>query len=70
MPNKPTKEVINGVAVVRFNGNNCTGSREGGSTLWSKSLRKAPVWVQQKAKAQALRRKQAEAVYKRRYLGG
>ena len=65
MPLRADKVVIGDDVVTRFNGNNPTGGRESGRP----GLRQAPVWVQKKAQA-AARRRQAEAVYRRRYLGG
>ena len=70
MPIHISKEVIGGVHVVRFNGNNSshdrarnrTAEREGG-------LSRAPRWVREKAAA-SVRRQAKETEYKRRYLGG
>ncbi len=66
---KTTVEVIGGVHVTRFNGNNPKGGRQTGRAEVSRGLRRAPSWVKAKARAQATR-KAKEAEYERRYLGG
>ena len=68
MGNRTTKEVIDGVSVIRFNGNNLTsGTRYAQAEVPGKGLRKAPRWVQAKAWAA---KKAKEDDYRRRYLGG
>ena len=67
MPNRVTKEVIDGAEVTRFNGNNqpsgrnvrSTGSAGAKFLPEAKGLAKAPAWVRKKVK---------EAEYRRRYL--
>ena len=62
MGNKVTKEVINGQDVTRFNGNNCTSSRDSRPTGgFLKVGRSAGITAWRKRKAQ-------EALYTRRYL--
>ena len=67
MANRPTHSTIGGVHVIRFNGNNCTSGRERGTEDCEGGLKRAPLWVQAKARAQAVKRTK-EAEYVRRYL--
>ncbi len=69
MGNQVTLEVINGVGVKRFNGNNCPGGGSRGRTCFGEGIKRAPLWVQAKAKQAAIKRTK-EADYRRRYLGG
>ena len=64
MPLRTTEEVIRGAVVIRYNGNNCTGTRSSGRPVARpESVRseKITAWRKRKAK---------EAEYTRRYLGG
>ena len=63
MPNRVTKEVVGGIVVVRYNGNNSTGS---GSASREES-RRFYITAAQKAKAG---KRSKEARYAWRYLGG
>ena len=65
MPNKVTRVVVNGVAVIRYNGNNCTAGRDSadeGSYKEGEPKRSAKITAWRKAKAQRL--------YSLKYLGG
>ena len=66
MPLKVTREVIGDTIVIRFNGNNITGSREDWGPRRS-AIHRKKITSWQKAKAE---RRAKEALYTRRYLGG
>ena len=67
MPRQVTKEVIDNVLVVRYNGNNSPGSREGSGESSRQADHAARLTAWQKAKA---RKRVKEKAYARRYLGG
>ena len=68
MPNKASLEVIDGVQVIRYNGNNCTGSRAAANAAFSAETRNPKA---RSARITAWRKKKAqEDEYRWRYLGG
>ena len=68
MPLKQGKEVIGGVLVIRFNGNNSSGAGSSrGSSAWAKVIRQEKITAWRKAKA---KRSSASREYEWRYLGG
>ena len=66
MPLSATKEVIGGVIVTRYNGNNPKGTRE---ARIEGHARVRGSWIKKGQKA-AAKRRNSEAAYARRYLGG
>ena len=62
-----TKEVIDGAVVTRFNGNNPGGGRE--AAAGHKTVRPRGIYLTKAQKASA-RRRNAEALYDRRFLDG
>ena len=72
MGNRATQEVIDAVRVVRYNGNNCSGSRAAANTASSERyrtseerLKRITAWSKSKAQ-----KRSKEAEYRWRYLGG
>ena len=67
MPHRATHEVIDGVNVIRYNGNNISGSRAEAEKGRFGQVRFQKIQASAKAKA---RKRVKETDYKRRYLGG
>ncbi len=67
MPLRVTREVIGGVVVTRYNGNNPQGTRETGYKVRREEIRRQKITASQKS---AARKRFQEAKYRRRYLGG